>query len=278
MKTIETLRSHFPIKELCSLLGVPKSTYYRWKHQVSSEDPVEQAVIETCKKHKYRYGYRRVTACIRKQFQTAVNHKRVLRIMRENGVLSKSRKKRKVFYQGQDSIVADNRIQRNFQADRPNQKWYTDITYLPFGKQMLYLSSIQDGFNNEIVSFRISTKQNLQLVLDTLEDACLKRKVSGIILHSDQGGVYTSKEFQRRAKEKGMLTSMSRKGNCHDNALIESFHSQLKVEGFYSQSCRKTTNSIVLEMVENYIHYYNQERIQEKLNYLSPLEYRKQVG
>jgi transposase InsO family protein len=124
----------------------------------------------------------------------------------------------------------------------------------------------------------VSVPNKIYRLFWTLEDACQKRDVSGIILHSDQGGVYTFKEFQRRAKEKGILTSMSRKGNCHDNALIESFHSQLKVEGFYSQSCLKTTNSIVLEMVKDYIHYYNHERIQENLNYLSPLDYRKQVG
>jgi transposase InsO family protein len=143
---------------------------------------------------------------------------------------------------------------------------------------MLYFSSVQDGFNKEIISYRVSTKQHLALVLETLEDACRKRNTSGTILHSDQGGVYTSKKFQRKAKEKGILTSMSRKGNCHDNALIESFHSQLKVEGFYSQSCQQTTNSIVLEMIDDYIHYYHHERIHENLSYLSPIDYGRQVG
>lgn len=229
MQVIEILRSSFLVKELCSLLEVPRSTYYRWKQQSEKgPNPIEQAIVELCRKHKYRYGYRRVTASIRKQLGQCINHKRVLRIMKANGVLSKARKKRKAFYTGQESIVAENLIQRIFQADRPNQKWYTDISYLPFGGEMLYFSSIQDSFNNEIISYRVSTKQDLSLALETLEEACQKRKVEGTILHSDQGSIYTSRRFQREAKEKGIITSMSRKG--YDNALIESFHSQLKVE------------------------------------------------
>lgn len=279
IKVIEELKSSFTVKELCSLLGIPRSTYYRWKkREETAKDEIELAIILVCQKHKLRYGYRRVTAAVRKMFKRNINHKRVLRIMRKNSLLSKARKKKQVFLSGKEHVVSPNLIQRDFKATQPNQKWYTDISYLPFGNQTLYFSSIIDGFNNEIISYKVSTNQDISLALDLLEDACKKRNPDGTILHSDQGSIYTSKRFQLAAKEKGIVTSMSRKGNCHDNAAIESFHSQLKTEGFYSQNVVSTTNDIVLEIVDNYIHYYNHERIQEKLNYLSPVEYRQQVS
>jgi hypothetical protein len=131
--TIETLLTFFSVKQLFSLLGVPKSTYYRWKLVVSNDDPVEQAIVEICKKHKYRYGYRRVTACIRKLLDTVINHKRVLLIMRTNGVLSKSKKKKKVFYQGQESMVTTNRIRRD--SEQIDQTEMVHRYYLPaFGE------------------------------------------------------------------------------------------------------------------------------------------------
>lgn len=279
IQLVAELRSSFSVKELCSLLGVPRSTFYRWaKKNCQNYDEVEQAIIQLCQKHKRRYGYRRVTAAIRKMFQRNINHKRVLRIMRKYKLLSLARKKKQVFHSGKESVVCPNLIQRDFQASAPNQKWFTDVTYLPFGEKMLYLSSILDGYNNEIISYRISTKPDLSLALATLEDACKKCNPKGTILHSDQGGIYTSRRFQEAAKEKGIVTSMSRKGNCLDNASIESFHSQLKVEGFYTQNLKHTSNSIVLEIVQDYIDYYNHERIQEKLGYLSPVEYRRQTA
>lgn len=276
---INDLRRSFTVKELCFLLGIPRSTYYRWRRKDwRAKGEIEQAIIRLCEKHKYRYGYRRVTAALRKLMNVAINHKRVLRIMRENNVLSRVRKKRKVYLTGQESVIADNMIQRDFKATRPNQKWFTDISYLPFGEEMLYFSSIIDAYNNEVISYKVSTKQDISLALETLEEACRNRDVRGTILHSDQGTIYTSKRYQQFAKEKGIITSMSRKGNCHDNAAIESFHSHFKSEAFYAQEIKNIPNGIVLEIVEEYIHYYNNERIQGKLNYLSPVEYRRQVS
>jgi putative transposase len=135
-----------------------------------------------------------------------------------------------------------------------------------------------DLYNNEIIAYQISDRQDVQLVLKTLEMAVKERQPKQVLLHSDQGAVYTSYAFQHLAKEKGIITSMSRKGNCHDNAVIESFHSSLKAETFYSQEKQNLTNSIVKQMVQNYIYYYNQIRIQAKLNYLSPIEFRKQAA
>jgi putative transposase len=150
----------------------------------------------------------------------------------------------------------------------------TDITYLPYGEKMLYLSTILDLYNNEVIAFKVSDSQGVELVLDTLEAACKARETHGVILHTDQGAQYTSYAFQELAKEKGITTSMSRKGNCFDNAVIESFHSSLKSEEFNTQNRVYLTNSIVLEKVESYMYYYNYKRPILKLNCHSPVEYR----
>lgn len=165
-------------------------------------------------------------------------------------------------------------MEQSFIADAPNHKWVTDITYLPFGEHMLYLSTIMDLYNNEVITYQVSDTQNTQLVLDTLEKACRKRNTAGTILHSDQGAQYTSHAFQVAAKEKGIITSMSRKGNCFDNAVIESFHSSLKSEEFYTLERVRLTNAIVLQKVEDYMYYYNYIRPFQKLNCHSPIEYR----
>lgn len=276
--TIEQLRARFTLQQLCFLLGIARSTYYRWKKKNHVVDAVTQAVIDLCTAHKFRLGYRKVTHRVSKMLNQRVNHKRVLRLMRIHQLCCRSKRKRKSFLSGQDSVIAPNLIQRHFKAMRPNEKWFTDITYLNFGKETLYLSSILDTYNNEIVSYKISNRPDIPLVLETLEEACRKRKVSGTVLHSDQGGTYTSGQFQRLVKEKGITMSMSRKGNCHDNAVIESFHSVLKSEAFYAECIEYVPTSTVHQIVEEYIYYYNHHRFQQKLNYLSPIEFWQQVA
>ena len=151
------------------------------------------------------------------------------------------------------------------------KKLTTDITYLPFGPKRLYLSSIMDLHNGEIIAYTISSKQDTKFVLDTLNQIDLPKDV---LLHSDQGSVYTSAEYYNLCKEKSIIRSMSRKGTPADNAPIESFHSSLKCEAFYIKDEVITSSSIVIQIVENYIKYYNEKRIQQKLDYLSPVEYR----
>ena len=142
------------------------------------------------------------------------------------------------------------------------QKLTTDITYLPFGPKRLYLSSIMDLHNGEIIAYTISSKQDTKFVLDTLNQIDLPKDV---LLHSDQGSVYTSAEYYNLCKEKGIIRSMSRKGTPADNAPIESFHSSLKCEAFYIKDEVITSSSIVIQIVENYIKYYNENRIQQKI-------------
>lgn len=174
---------------------------------------------------------------------------------------------------GQPYHIADNLLKRDFQADQPLQKLVTDITYLPFGQKQLYLSSIQDLFNGEIIAYSIGDCQDTDFVLDTM--AQLPPLPKGCLLHSDQGSVYTSYAYQQAIKEKGITMSMSRKGTPADNASIESFHASLKSETFYLDELRSTTTAIVEQTVENYIHYYNHIRIQTKLNNQPPVQYRK---
>ncbi|EJP81895.1 hypothetical protein IC1_06059 [Bacillus cereus VD022] len=271
------LKAKITVKELCTVLELPRSTFYRWLQRTEDlRDEMEEKIKDVCLQHKLRYGYRRVTATLRKM-GLCVNHKKVLRIMRQNQILSKVRRKKKKYINGAEPVVAPHRLERQFDASAPNQKWFTDVTYLLFGERTLYLSTIMDAFNREIISYVISESQALPLAMKTLKQAMRGRKIKDVLLHSDQGSIYTAKEFQAYAKQNGIITSMSRKGNCHDNAVMESFFGHLKSEAFYSQEITKVSNTTVRKIVLEYIHYYNCVRIQEKLNHLFPKEFREQV-
>lgn len=178
-------------------------------------------------------------------------------------------------FNGTESVVFPHRSELQFKASAPNEKWFIDMTYLLFGERTLYLSTIMDAFNREIISYVISESQTLTLAMKTLKQAMGGQKVKDVILHSDQGSIYTAKEFQAYIKEKGNITSMSRRGNCHDNAVMESFFSHLKSEAFYSQKITRVSNTTLRKIALEYIHYYNCARIQEKLNHLSPKEFRR---
>lgn len=261
-----------PVKLVCTTLNISKSTYYRWlNHQESKQyEGLSQKIIDLCKQHKYRLGYRKITALLnRKQ---SINHKVVQKIMQLHGLQCrvKPKKHKRV---GQVSTIAEHHLNRDFRATRPLQKLVTDITYLPFGQHMLYLSSIKDLYNGEIIAYTIRSKQDTDCVLDTLNQ--LPALTSDCLLHSDQGSVYTSYVYQNAVKQKGITMSMSRKGTPADNAPIESFHATLKCETFYLDRLTCTTTAIVEQTVRDYIYYYNHFRIQAKLKYQSPIEYRE---
>ncbi|OAH59185.1 tail length tape measure protein [Domibacillus aminovorans] len=265
-----------PIGEICSHLGIPRSTYYRWRKKNETEtsrQAIERKIGTLCQENKFRYGYRKITALLNQEIP--INHKAVQRVMQKYGWQCRVKvKKRK--QTGQPYYIADNLLGRNFQTDKPLQKLATDITYLPFGQKQLYLSSIQDLFNGEIIAYSIGDCQDTAFVLDTLLQ--LPSLSKGCILHSDQGSVYTSYAYQQEVKGKGIIMSMSRKGTPADNASIESFHASLKCETFYLDELRSTTTAIVEQTVENYIHYYNNIRIQAKLTNQPPVQYRQLAG
>jgi putative transposase len=254
VELVETIRDKLSVSQAFAWLAVPRSTYYLWKAACEIEQPgdvTREEIRELCIRHKYRYGYRKITALLRKEL--AINHKRVQRIMQQEHLQCRVKvKKRKAT--GQPTYIAEYLLQRQFQADAPLQKLVTDITYLPYGGEILHLSSILDLFNGEVVASSISDKQDTAFVLDTLN---LLPDLSGAILHSDQGSVYTAMAYKEAVKGKGITMSMSRKGTPADNAPIESFHSTLKSETFYIEGITRTTTAIVEQTFRDYITYYN---------------------
>lgn len=278
IKLVETLKETYSIKIICDCIGLPRSTYYRWTKKVFKPTKLEELIISICTSLKFRVGHRLVKDLLKEDHQISVNRKTVQKIMQKYNIQCRVKPKRKVKIAGESQCIVPNRLEQNFNAERPNQKWVTDITYLPFGESMMYLSTIMDLYNNEIIAFRISDNQRTELVLETLIEACNGRETAGLTLHSDQGSQYTSYAFQNLAKEKGITTSMSRKGNCFDNAVIESFHSTIKSEEFYTHQNVRLTNSIVLEKIESYMYYYNYIRPFSKLNCLSPVHFRTKAA
>lgn len=182
--------------------------------------------------------------------------------------------KRKWKSQGESIIIAPDLLKRDFTAARPNQKWVTDITYIQYGSTTKYLSTIMDLYNNEIVAYKLYNHQQTPLVIDTLNEALAARNYpEGVIVHSDQGSVYASYAYQTQIRNNRLVCSMSRRGNCWDNAVIESFHSSLKSEEFQYVKFNSLRDAEVAERVMTYLNYYNEERIQEKLGYLTPFEF-----
>ena len=273
LELVDCFKGKYSITMICECMGVPRPTYYRWRQRKDGKTELEKEVIAICEQLKFRVGYRTVNGLL-KNAGTLVDRKTVQRIMQKYQIQCRIKPKKAKKMAGESNLVVPNLLEQYFKADAPNQKWVTDITYLPFGESMLYLSTILDLYNNEVIAYKVSDTQNAQLVLDTLEMACRKRNTAGTILHSDQGAQYTSRAFQVTAKENGIITSMSRKGNCFDNAVIESFHSSLKSEEFYTLERVHLTNAIVQQKVEDYMYYYNYIRPFQKLNCHSPIEYR----
>ncbi|WP_369041432.1 IS3 family transposase [Staphylococcus epidermidis] len=271
---VDQLKVKYSIKLILEVLNIPKSTYYRWKNKTHKNDTVTQKVIELCKANHYTYGYRKITALINQCYTSPINHKRVQRMMQKHHLNCRVRTK-KTTRIGKPYYKTDNLLQRQFKASCPMEVLTTDITYLPFGHSMLYLSSIMDIYNGEIVAYKIDDKQDQSLVNDTLNQIDIPEDC---ILHSDQGSVYTSYAYYQLCEEKGIIRSMSRKGTPADNAPIESFHSSLKSETFYINNELNRSNHIVIDIVEKYIKNYNNNRIQQKLGYLSPVKYRELIA
>ncbi|QKS71614.1 IS3 family transposase [Paenalkalicoccus suaedae] len=275
LQLVQKLRRKYTVSAILSVLNVPRSTYYRW----ASAEPVtlskeEKTMIYLCKKTKYRYGHRKIKELLKRDYHIKLHRNTVQRMMQKHHLQCRVKKKRKWKSQGESVIVAPHLLQRAFHASRPNQKWVTDITYIQYGADTLYLSTIMDLFNNQIVAYKLYTHQQIPLVMDTLTDALEKRgHPTGVMIHSDQGSVYSSYAYQNLMKEKHLISSMSRRGNCWDNAVIESFHSNLKSEEFQYVKFNSLSMEAVKERIDQFMKYYNEERIQEKLGYHTPIEF-----
>jgi len=274
---VQELRQQYPIAGLLKAAQLPRSTFY-YQQQVLRQDDKHQQLKETIKavfeRHKGRYGYRRITAAIR-QLGSRVNHKTVQRLMGILGLKSLVRPKKYRSFKGEIGRTAPNELQRRFAADSANQKWVTDVTEFNVAGEKLYLSPILDLYNGEIVAFETSKRPVFDLVNSMLKKALAKLSPhEKPMLHSDQGWQYRMPAYQRQLRERQLVQSMSRKGNCYDNAAMESFFGVLKSEFFYLNKFDSV--DALRDGLADYIHYYNHDRIKLKLKGLSPVQYRTQ--
>lgn len=274
------LRLKYNLKILLKISKLAKSVYY-YTLAKENKDDKNKEIIEKIREifinNKERYGYRRITLELKNQNYN-VNHKKVYRIMVKLGLKPLKRNKRKYSsYKGTVGKIADNLIKRNFTANNPNEKWYTDVTEFNLRGEKCYLSPILDGFNGEIISYNTSKSPNLAQIDDMLNKAFKKvGNLEGLIFHSDQGWQYQHQSYQQRLKNNGIKQSMSRKGNSMDNGMMENFFGLLKTEMFYDQENRYETLDDLIKAIDDYIYYYNYDRIKEKLKGLSPVNYRLQ--
>ena len=274
-RVIYRFREKFSILEMCQFLKVSRSGYYGFVRRMDRKPKDEELaeLIGQCQEScKRTYGYRRVAIWLDRN---GVHHnpKTVLRVMEKHNLLSVIRRK-KYYACGTALHRYPNTLNRDFHADRPNQKWVTDISYIRTGQGFLYLSVIRDLYDLSIISYRTAPYQTVNLVLDTIRDAKSKEKVTdGLALHSDQGFQYTSQEYFNLTQVYHISPSMSRRGNPFDNALAENFFSILKTECIYRFKPRSFDEANAL--IDNYIHFYNHDRIQLKTK-LTPVEFRNQ--
>ena len=260
---------------MLELSGIARSTYYYYLKQKDKDKykGEKQEILEIYALHSGRYGYRRICSVLKGKGYT-INHKTVLKLMKElhlRGKQSKNGKYRS--YKGEVGKVADNLLHRDFYAEKPFEKLATDVTEFKIGEEKVYLSPVLDMFSREIVSYSISMSPNLYQIREMLNGLFLKLPADARpLLHSDQGWQYQHAEYQRLLAEHNITPSMSRKGNCMDNGMMENFFGRLKVEMFYGEKFESPRGFI--EKLEEYIHYYNNDRISLKLKGMSPVQYR----
>ena len=275
------MRDQHRLALLLIVAHIPRSSFYYQTRVLKANDKyadLKQRISDIYHHHKGRYGYRRITQALKNEGST-YNHKLVARLMGELKLSARIRRQKYRSYKGQCGVIAKNRVKRRFRAGAPNRRWLTDITEFKVGEDKLYLSPILDCFNNEIISYELSRRPVYDLVKQMLERAVKgissKRKhKEELTLHSDQGWHYQMKPFANTLKDNNIKQSMSRKGNCLDNALMEGFFGTLKCETIYIE--KPVSIEALEKQIHRFIHYYNHERIQLKLKGLSPVKYRTQ--
>ena len=275
---IQELRREYDLAILLKIAQLPKATFYYHRKNQNKEDKYALAKAEITAifhENKGRYGYRRVTDELYNR-GFGMNHKTVQRLMKELGLICRVRMKKYRSYKGEQGKVADNELNREFQAEKPNQKWVTDVTEFRLFGQKLYLSPILDLCSGDVVTYTISDSPTLLMVTTMLEQAFQKiPDNTGLLLHSDQGWHYQHKQYRRMLEEKGIKQSMSRKGNCYDNSIMENFFGHLKSELLYLQEF-DSVERFKAELID-YIDYYNNRRIKVRLKGLPPALHRQQA-
>lgn len=268
-------KDKYSISEMCRFFSVSRSGYYGYVKRMDTpakDLPLAEKIRECQDRCGKTYGYRRVHIWLERN-GIHRNPKTILRVMQKYNLLSVVRRKK---YHNCGNVLHKypNLLNRDFKADRPNQKWVTDISYIKTTQGTLYLSVIRDLFDNSIVAYKTGTKQNVNLVLSTISAAKKKEKVTAEVqLHSDQGFQYTSHSYFKLTQSYGIIQSMSRRGNPYDNALAENFFSILKTECIYRTKLK--TYEEAKSLIDEYIYFYNHERLQLKTK-LTPIEKRNQ--
>lgn len=262
---------------MCEFFQVSRSGYYNFIRQMGKPDrdtPLAHAIAECQQKCRDTYGYRRVQIWLEKYKQLKHDPKTILRVMNKYGLLAQIRRRKKYKVMGQQLHKYENLLRRDFKSDKGNTKWVTDISYIHTTQGVLYLSIIRDLYDNSIVAYQTGTEQTVDLVLRTIKDAIKKEVIATELqLHSDQGFQYTSAGYFNLTQEYGIIPSMSRRGNCYDNAMAENFFSILKAECINRHKLKTLDEARLL--IDDYINFYNNERIQTKTK-LTPIEKRRQ--
>ena len=256
-------------------INMARSVFYYHQKRITlcdGYDDIRGSIKRIYEESKGRYGYRRICYALRNEGVT-INHKTVHKLMVQMCLKAKRKKRHYRSYKGEVGRIAPNVIARDFDIDKPNKKWTTDVTQVNIGDAKMYLSPILDMYNGEIISYSISRSPNLKMAMQMLRSAFRKNKdLKGLILHSDQGWHYQHSSYQKMLKDKEIIQSMSRKGNCLDNAMMENFFGLMKNELLY---INKFDSIEAFEMeLRKYIWWYNNKRIKLRLNGMSPVQYR----
>ena len=269
-QTVQTLRAQHPLKYLLHIANLPKSSFYYHHQDRPDPDEADKALlVETYRRHKGRYGQRRIAAAL------GWNRKKAARLMKQMELKALIRAK-KAYRHPAMGEISEHLLKRRFKARKPNEKWLTDVTELKGSDGKLYLSPILDLFNREIVAYAMSRNANSEMVKEMLEKAAPRLTDKGTMLHSDQGVLYRTAGYRELLAEHSMVQSMSRKANCWDNAPMESFFAVLKTECFYNAG--ELTVDELMKQIDDYMDYYNRERCSLKLKKLSPVAYRTQLA
>ena len=275
---IQKLRQEFSLAILLDVAQLPRATFYYHLKQQKKADKyhsVKEEITAILHENKERYGYRLITAELRNR-NIYLNHKTVQRLMQKLGLVCCVRMKKYRSYKGEVGKIAPNLLNRDFHTEKPNKKWVTDVTEFKLFGEKLYLSAILDLHSSDLVSYTISDRPVLRMVTTMLNETFAKiPDGTNLILHSDQGWQYQHRQYQRMLREKGIRQSMSRKGNCLDNAVMENFFGLLKSELLYLQEFQSMEH-FKQELVA-YLDYYNNRRIKAKLKGLPPAIHRQQA-
>lgn len=272
---IKRLSSKYTITAMCEFYNVSRSGYYDWLKRLANDakdSAIKELIIDCQKKHKGRFGYRRMTLWLKREKEIIINHKKVLRIMSKYNLLSKIRRRKLYYYKPNGNLKYENILKREFSANHPNEKWVSDISYIITANGTLYLSTIRDLHDDFIVGYKTSMRQDYSLVRETINSAIsLESPSNKILLHTVGGGQYRSWDYHEQTKENNITPSMSKPGTPGDNSPAENFFSTFKSECIYLEKPKSVEEAA--KLTDEFIEYYCFERI--GLDGKTPWERRK---